>query len=308
MLTIRAFSVTCAVLCLGFAGCPEWWWQGGPYPPLPEAGSSGPTPVDAGAAEPAEPVSEPVLPNVDGSCPTITTGTVTLRGVELKLWLGDAPAGAQIPILVYWHGTGSTASEAEFTQPEQFADFLAEGGLVVSLEGTTGEGTNTSTGTWSTGDFAIVDQVIACAAEQLPVDARRIYTTGCSSGAVHAGVMAYQRSRYIAAAALNSGGQVQPFDLQEPGHVPSVILAHGPSGTDVVIIDFAQASTLYAQDLARAGGVAVECGHALGHCAAPAELKRAMFQFLADHTFAVEPKPYAGGLPDSFPDYCKIIE
>jgi hypothetical protein len=121
--------------------------------------------------------------------------------------------------------------------------------------------------------------------------------------------MAYERSGYIAAAALNSGGYlVQEFPLQERGHVPSVLTAHGALTTDVVIVNFAQASIDYADRLAADGGFAVNCNHGGGHCAAPSELKRAMWQFLTDHPFGVDPEPYANGLPPSFPDYCRVVE
>jgi len=43
-----------------------------------------------------------------------------------------------------------------------------------------------------------------------------------------------------------------------------------------------------------------------GHCAAPAPLQTAAIQFLLDHPFGVTPKPYAGGLPASFPSYCTV--
>jgi poly(3-hydroxybutyrate) depolymerase len=238
----------------------------------------------------------------------IVSGAASVGHIPVQLWVKESPTGDTIPVVIYWHGTGSTPSEAELMLDDTFEQLTSEGGVIIALGGTTGVGEITSTGTWSIGDFAVVDQLVACAAEQLPIDTRRIYTTGCSAGAVHAGVMAYERSGYIAAAALNSGGQVRTFPLQEPGHVPNVITAHGPSATDVVIIDFAQASIAYANQLASQGGFAVDCGHNFGHCGAPAELKRALWQFLTDHPFGVAPEPYASGLPASFPDYCQIVE
>jgi hypothetical protein len=298
--------ISCSLL-LAFActGCPGWWPQSdGPFPPLPEAGSDSPTPSDAGVAEP---VTEPAIPKIDGECPTFETGQVEVNGITVQVWLSEAPNGGSIPLLIYWHGTGSSVEEVSQLAPDTLNTLREQGGLVVALTESTEEGINTSTGTWSTGDFAIVDQVVACAAQQLPIDTKRIFTTGCSSGAVHAGVMAYERSSYVAAAALNSGGQVQPFPLQEPGHVPNVALAHGPEGYDVVIIDFAIASHVYATELTKAGGFAVDCGHDNGHCGASFGLQNALWQFLNDHPFGVSPEPYLNGLPDSFPEYCQIV-
>ncbi|HET8936998.1 MAG TPA: hypothetical protein VFN67_26325 [Polyangiales bacterium] len=299
-----AYRMPLAVLLLSLAsaGCP-WWQPGASWPAGPEAGSGSPEPT-----KPVERLSEPVLPAVEGDCPTIETGDVEVAGIPVRFWVGDAPEGKTVPLIIYWHGTGSNPDEAKGMLGDTFNEILAKGGVVAAMGGTTGLGDITSTGTWSTGDFEIADQVVACAVKQLPIDTHRIYTTGCSSGGVHAGVMAYQRSGYIAAAALNSGGQVQAYPLQEPGHVPNVITAHGPSDYDVVIIDFALASVAYAQRLAKAGGFAVDCGHEGGHCGAPVELRPAMWQFLQDHPFGVDPEPYTGDLPAVFPDYCQVIE
>jgi predicted esterase len=300
-------SATCVVLSLASAGCPRWWQSGGVIPTSPEAGSDSPVPTDAGSAEPVEPITEPVLPKVDGACPMMVSGVARLNDIPVNLWIKESPSGDTIPILIYWHGTGSSPSEAEQLLEDTFDELTSEGGVIIALGASTGAGVNTSTGTWSTGDFEVIDQAVACAVQQLPIDTRRIYTTGCSSGAVHAGVLAYERSGYIAAAALNSGGLVQKFPLQEPGHVPNVLTAHGASATDIVIINFAEASINYANQLAADGGFAVDCDHGGGHCAAPSELKRAMWQFLTDHPFGVDPEPYATGLPPSFPSYCRAV-
>jgi hypothetical protein len=136
---------------------------------------------------------------------------------------------------------------------------------------------------------------------------RRIYTAGCSSGGVQAGVMAYLRSSYVAAAIPNSGGTVAQFELEDPAHVPAIMTAHGRTGLDVVIIDFANASRVLAADIAAQGGFAVDCDHDRGHCASPPELKNAQWQFLKDHPFGVTPEPYASELPASFPRYCSIL-
>jgi poly(3-hydroxybutyrate) depolymerase len=255
-----------------------------------------------------------VLPAIAGACPKIETGDVEVAGIPVRIWASDAPAGTTVPLIVYWHGTGSNPDEAKGMLGDTFKEIMASGGVIAAMGGTTGVGDNTSTGTWSTGDFEIADQVVACAVKQLPIDTHRIYTMGCSSGGIHAGVMAYQRSGYVAAAALSSGGwamtseRAEHYPLSDPGHVPNVITAHGPSDYDVVIIDFAKASLAYAQHLAQQGGFAVDCGHQGGHCGAPLELRPAMWQFLKDHPFGVDPEPYTSDLPALYPDYCSVIE
>ena len=63
-----------------------------------------------------------------------------------------------------------------------------------------------------------------------------------------------------------------------------------------------------AENGTHAGARAATRGSACGHCGAPAELVRAQSQFLKAHTFTVRESPYAAGLPESFPSYCKIAQ
>ena len=88
--------------------------------------------------------------------------------------------------------------------------------------------------------------------------------------------------------------------------MPAVMTAHGRTGQDRVIIDFADASRALSRDVAARGGFAVDCDHGGEHCASPLALKNAQWQFLKDHPFGVTPEPYAGALPASFPRYCSI--
>ena len=43
---------------------------------------------------------------------------------------------------------------------------------------TTMTGTNTSTGTWYTGDLAVADEIVACANQRLGTNRRRVFTAG----------------------------------------------------------------------------------------------------------------------------------
>jgi hypothetical protein len=106
---------------------------------------------------------------------------------------------------------------------------------------------------------------------------------------------------------MNSGGSAFQLPSQDPARVPATITAHGPGGFDVVIIDFEAASLDYDRDVVARGGFAVDCNHGGGHCAAPPELIKAQWEFANAHPYGVDPKPYTGGLPGSFPSYCQII-
>jgi poly(3-hydroxybutyrate) depolymerase len=168
---------------------------------------------------------------------------------------------------------------------------------------------NTGDAVWYTGDFAMADEILACAVQQLNIDPRRIYTGGCSAGGLQAGAMLYGRSSYLAAVMPNLGGTLLSFTLEDPSHVPAIITTHGaPSTGGGVIIDFTRASMIEDKDVVSKGGFAVDCDHGGSSCNAPAADVAGQWQFCKDHPFAVTPEPYAGGLPSSFPSYCTIIK
>jgi poly(3-hydroxybutyrate) depolymerase len=254
----------------------------------------------------------PTIPAATGTCPTIASGNITVMGQSVTIWAGTKGA-KPAPILFYWHGTGSSAAEAQAFMSSQISEITGEGGVVASFSTSTAMGTDTGDAVWYTGDFAMADQILACAVQQLNIDTRQIYTAGCSAGGLQAGWMVYGRSSYLAAAMPNSGGVVFAPALQDK-HVPSLITTHGGS-SDMVVISFATSSAT--EDMSVAGlaasssppgGYVIDCNHGGGHCGAPAVDVAAQWQFCKDHPFGVSPDPYAGGLPSSFPTYCTVIK
>lgn len=277
--------------------------------PPPDAGSSdaGPTGMPTGPVE-------PILPKAPAKCPDLKTGTVSItssnRQVSVQVWSGTKGA-TPAPMVVYWHVTGGTSSEAVggIGMPAAVAKEITDaGGIIVSPQNTTNAGNDTGNSVWFTGDFGVADQLVACAFQQYNLDPHRIYTAGGSAGALQAGAMVYQRSNYIAASLPNSGGYATGGRIfQNPNHIPAIMTMHGAKGVDVVIVDFSQQSLFVDGDVAMHGGLAIDCDHGGGHVGAPDTLKLAGWQFFKDHPFGVSPEPYAGGLPASFPKYCKII-
>jgi predicted esterase len=276
------------------------------------AGASAGTGIEAGAGGGmADGPMPTMLPPTPPDCPTLATGVMMIGALEFHLWVGARSDAQKGPILIYFHGTGGTGASASRAIPQATIDeVLSEGGIVLSPSGTTAVGATTGNLVWYTGDFDVVDQAVGCAIDQLNIDTRRIYVTGSSAGGLQAGVMAYQRSGYIAASVPDSGGIVFPGQdaQQDPMHLPAVMTLHGAMGDDVVLVDFATQSLVLDRGVVAKGGFAIDCDHGGGHVASPPDLDAAGWQFMKDHPFGVSPWPYAAGLPDSFPEYCVIIE
>lgn len=263
---------------------------------------------DASTMEPTDPAGDaPRIPALPADCPSIETGTVTVLGQQVQLWVGEKRDNQRGPILFYWHDADSSAAEALGGIGLGHAEILEEGGVVASFATSTRTGTNTGSNYWFTGDFAMADRILACAIVQQGVDPRRVYTAGCGAGGLQSSAMVYERSSYLAAAMSSSGGATYAFQLEDPAHLPAYIGAHGAAGSDVVIVDFAMATKRQVQDLAAKGGFAVACDHGGGHCASPAMLKNAQWLFLKTHAFGGA-EPYAGGLGAEYPEYCEIAE
>ena len=248
--------------------------------------------------------AEPRIPPMPASCPTITSGNITVKGQSVTLWVG--PAGKPGPMVFYWHGTGGQPSEATRGLGPGFDEVMSQGGVIASFSTSPKSGQNTGNNVWYTGDFEMADEIFACALDQGLVDPRQVFTGGCSAGGLQASAMVYNRSSYLAAAMPNSGGNIFPYPLEDPSRVPAVITTHGAAGRDVVVIDFADTSAEQCMDIPAKGGFMVNCDHGGGHCGSPPEVKSAQWQFLKAHPFGVDPEPYAAGLPSGFPSVCEI--
>jgi hypothetical protein len=264
----------------------------------------------AGGGTPLTPAAggtDPMIPTPKGMCPTIATGSVSVMGATVQVWIGTGTEPG--PLMIYWHGTGGSAITATAELDATLvSEIMSTGGAIISMESGQ-QGNPIDWGVYTTGDYDIVDQLVACAVMQLHVDTHRIYTGGASAGGLAAGTMAFARSSYLAAANPNSGG-VAPWPgltaFQDMTHIPAVLTMHG-GDADMVVISFGQASLDEDNALVAAGGFAVDCNHGGGHVQAPPDLLAAGWEFMKAHPFGTKPSPYAGGLPADFPSYCKII-
>ena len=83
------------------------------------------------------------------------------------------------------------------------------------------------------------------------------------------------------------------------------LIFHGGTSDSVYGVDFAGASVRYAADVRAMGNFSAICDHGKGH-SIPRDAAPSLLTFFAAHPFGTRPSPYAGGLPASFPTYCKL--
>lgn len=256
----------------------------------------------------------PELPAPTMPCPTLVDGTVEFHpeGLEaprdVRIWL-DPDAAAQFdgPVVFYWHGTGGSPQEALVGLGELgIQEILDAGGIVVAPTHDPMAGIFP----WylvledKPNDLLLADEVLACAREQLGVDARRIYSLGFSAGGLHTAQMSIRRSSYLAAAVPYSGGLIfgaMPA-FEDPANKFSAMIFHG-GGSDVVVVGFEQASNDYAAYLGANDNFSLVCDHGGGHQIP--DVQDSVMQFLSDHPYGTAPSPYAQGIPDDFPPYCE---
>jgi len=250
----------------------------------------------------------PTIPTVSEDCPAFQTGTITFMGLSgIQIVAGAKPASATAPMVFYWHGTGSTSGEFARLAGAVRSGVEAEGGVLVSFQGTTGGDALSGTSVFGRGDLALVDQLVACAVRDHNVDPRRIFTTGCSAGGLFATNLAVLRSEYIAAAAPNSGGLTFPQQF-ESEYTPALMTVHGAPGRDVVIVDFSNTSATADRAFSGRGGFVVNCNHGGGHCGGGG-LAGDIWEFFEAHPYGVEPapSPWTSGLPSGFSSNCQIF-
>jgi poly(3-hydroxybutyrate) depolymerase len=229
-----------------------------------------------------------------------------MNSAGIQMVAGPKAAGPTAPMVMYWHGTVSRAGEFGAMAAAVQQGVVAEGGILVSPDNTLGGDLRSGTSIWGQADYALADQMVACAVRDYNIDPRRIYTTGCSAGGLFATAYATERSSYVAAAAPNSGGYVGSYQFQTPNFTPALMTVHGAPGSDVVVIDFSQSSNTADKAFKAHGGFVINCNHGGGHCGGAGQAP-SIWQFFKAHPYGVSPEPYAGGLPAGFSSVCQIF-
>lgn len=257
----------------------------------------------------------PDIPAPTAACPDIEDGTISFHPAgldaprDVRVWV-DLETAARLdgPVVFYWYGTGGNPDQTyQGVGDDGIQEILDMGGIVVAPTHDPLAGVFP----WwlvlseTTDDLVLADEILACASEQIGVDARRIYSLGFSAGALHTSQMSIRRSSYIASVVPYSGGLVfgsMPA-FEDPDNKFAAMIFHGGPG-DMVVVGFQQTSEDYAAYLDGNDNFNFICNHGGGHSVP--NVQDNVMQFLLDHPWGVGASPYAQALPGDFPPYCAL--
>ena len=260
------------------------------------------------------------LPKATGPCPDFTEGVLTFtpdgRPRKVQVWVGSAAKTLDGPLVLYWHGLGSTPMEAYaglgYSTIQEIKNM---GGIVAAPTPEAGAAPypwyyTTTTAGKPDYDTRLADEILACAVAKVGVDQRRIHSLGFSAGANQTMQLGYRRSGYIASVVTYSGTKTGDAPVQDPQNLfPAAIFHGGPTDTYTAgsyVVKFQDASMAFAAELKSAGHFSFLCNHGLGHHLPPAAGASSAWRFLKDHPFGTSPSPYVAGLPAGFPSYCQL--
>ena len=247
-------------------------------------------------------------------CPTVSPGVNTGFGsaerdrtFELVV-PAQYDAGRPWPVIFVFHGLGGAIGDMldGSSNLRPFAD--ERGALLVVPQGADfggSPGWDAVNAPPRNRDVQLFDDLLTCVGEQYVIDPERVYATGMSNGGLMTGALIAHRSEVLAAAAPMSGGVITDWST-EAAKVPTLI-TWGGEDDEAYDQDFhALSLDLIAESDAR-GGFYAMCDHGLGH-----ELREDFWpwtlEFLLAHPRGREGSPFAGGLPDLFPDTCSVPE
>jgi predicted esterase len=269
--------------------------------------------ANAGSGGSAE-LGEPALPTPTGACPDFVAGDVTFAPAGIpartvRLFLDEEAVAAQDgPLVFYWHGTGSSPlAEPPYGMGEAQTWVLEAGGVIAAPH------SDPSSGTWpwfltaggdDESDLILADEILACAVEQVGIDAHHIHSMGMSAGGLNTTQMSYRRSGYLASVVTYSGGILGDIPVQNEDNPFAAMIFHG-GVNDEVVVNFKDLSEKYLNDLRERGHYGFICDHGGGHTIPKGNGEQAaVAAFLRDHPWNTTPSPYESGLPEDFPDYC----
>ncbi len=254
-----------------------------------------------------------------GTCPTFVAGANAFDtgGFTRNLRVSLPPDPKNAAVLFIWHGLGDTAANmGNFFGADALA---AKYNAIVIVP----DGCCNSTGTqgccsqitgWGFAakpepDVAIFDDALSCLDQQFGIDRTRVYTTGFSAGSLWSTWLLMNRSDYLAAVAIFSGGVNSFLEYVTPTYKMPVLAVSGKED-DVFgggLVDFYTSMNDLTTALRKDGHFVIRCIHDAGGHTVPFGGPAWAAKFLFQHTWKDGASPYAtDGLGSDFPAYCTI--
>jgi len=253
----------------------------------------------------------------EGHCPAFAAGKNDFFSAGRKrtayVYLPEQPKGA--PVVFIFHGQGDSGSSiATYFGASNITKKY--GAIVVSPAyccANSGTDCCDMMSVWGympfsdhEPDLALFDDILSCLDEQFDIDNTRVYATGFSAGALWTTFLLLNRSDYLAATAIFSGGVGQVCDWVLPAYRTAALLAWGgEQDTYTGFIKFYEMMPALGDKLTEAGHFVAECDHGLGHTM-PYGSPAWALEFLTAHKWSDGSSPFVHGLSDTFPDYCTI--
>lgn len=283
------------------------------------------TPPPPGAEAPAP------LPTYAGTCPTLAPGANTIRSSgadrEFLLVLPTAlDPSERPPVIFMWHWLGGSASgflsRGEVQAAADSLRFIAvlpeeKGDLSLKwpylLPPVHSDARRDE-------ELRFFDDMLACVADQFPIDEQCVSSAGVSAGALWTAQLVQHRSQHLSSFLSLSGGvgwgdafqPVRPWTSAAHA-LPALVLWGGP--TDWCGVSFDRASTELEAGLVRGGHYVVECVHNCAHAQPPIDVPPGtsafapLWRFALDHPYwlPVGASPWTtAGLPAGTPAWCAI--
>jgi predicted esterase len=234
--------------------------------------------------------------------------------------------GEKLPLIFLWHWLGgSPEGMANVLEAQKIADAYRVALVVVAPKGDLlfrWPFESVQAQARVDEEMRLFDDLLACVAKELPIDASCVSSLGVSAGALFTAQLAQARADRLASFVSLSGGVGSPARpwAGAPRAVPGVVLWGGPKDNfpaQFPVIDFDKASRALEDGLVKDGAFFVECVHNCGHAVPPFEPPANapvpsdfVWRFILDHPYWTSPgtSPYAqaASLPAAYPPWCGI--
>lgn len=272
----------------------------------------------------AEPPPEPPA-FTGGECPVLNPGTNVIRSSgsdrAFILVMPDEVAPEEsLPLAILWH---PLATDADV--------FLEQGELVAAINEQRfmallpeDKGDLWAQWPWMAYDsdarieeeLVFLDDMLACAMEQLPVNRWCVSNGGVSSGGLWSDQVAWRRGQYFASQISISGGVGDGSLVRDWGgspHKMPVLNLWGGEDDQCYVFEFTPLAQRLGDAVEADDHVVLECVHNCGHAVPPnddpSRSQFAMFwDFMLAHPYWLEDgqTPWSEGLPDTAPDWCSL--